>query len=241
MKHWQKYAAEVLGMFVFMFLGYVSVLAIVLRSAGDEVAIAFGFGLGLLAALYAFGEISGGHFNPIVSLAMFCDRRLSFADLIRYWIAQFAGAILAALAVLVAFTSSDDVGKTATFPAGGEDWRAFALEVIASALFMAVILQVTKSDAYGRTALVAIPLTLVTIHLALIPFSGASVNPARSLASTLVGNSHWSTIWIYLIAPPIGAILGWIAHTIAVKGDTNLRDDFERMRGEMSGGPPASA
>jgi aquaporin Z len=110
------------------------------------------------------------------------------------------------------------------------------VEVMMSALFVAVILQVTKSGTYGGTALLAIPLSLLAIHVAIIPISGSSVNPARSLAPALVG-TEFTDLWIYLIFPFVGAILGWIAHKIAVQGDTNLRDDFDAVR---RGGAPAA-
>lgn len=231
MKQWQKYVAEVLGTFTLVFIGSVAILA-AFESQLDLVLIAFGFGLALMAGLYAFGEVSGGHFNPAVSLAMFLDRRLPAGDLFGYWLAQFAGAILASLAVLLAFTDSDDVARTVTSAPHG-DWRAFVLEIIATAIFVAVILESTRAERHRGTALISIPLTLAAIHLALIPHSGSSVNPARSLAPTLIGWEAWGDIWIYLVAPPIGAIAGWVAHAVTVRGDTNLRDDFERAAGDM--------
>ena len=94
MKSWQKYVAELLGTFILVFGGSLAILA---AAAREQPRVAFGFGIALLAGLYAFGEVSGGHFNPIVSLAMFLDRRLSALDTIWYWIAQFVGAILASL------------------------------------------------------------------------------------------------------------------------------------------------
>jgi aquaporin Z len=203
LKSWQKYVAEVLGTFILVFVGSLAILA---SQGGDaRIGIAFGFGIALLAGLYAFGEVSGGHFNPIVSLAMFLDRRLSALDTIWYWIAQFVGAILASLAILVLYADRDAVKATAT--RSSSDARGFFLELICSAIFVAVILQVTRSDRYGASALIAIPLTLFSIHLALIPFTGSSVNPARSFAPTLVGATAWSDIWIYLLAPVAGALL----------------------------------
>ncbi len=230
MKSWQKYAAELLGTFILVFGGSIAILG----SSGDSaarVAIAFGFGISLLAGLYAFGEVSGGHFNPIVSLAMFLDRRLSALDTVWYWIAQFVGAICAALAVLAIYADRNAVKATAT--RSSADARAFFLELIFSAIFVAVILQVTRSDRYGASALIAIPLTLFAIHIALIPFTGSSVNPARTLGPDLVGATAWSDIWIYLLAPPAGAIVGWAAHMIAVRGDTSLGDDLARAAGDM--------
>jgi aquaporin Z len=227
MKSWQKYVAEFLGTLILVFGGSVAILS---NSAGD-LGVAFGFGLALLAGLYAFGEISGGHFNPIVSLAMFLDRRLSALDTIWYWVAQFLGAICASLLILVLWASRDDVAKTAT--RSSSDARAFFLELIFSAIFVAVILQVTRSDRYGPSALLAIPLTLFTIHVALIPLTGASVNPARTFGPDLVGGTGWSDIWIYLLAPPAGAIIGWAIHMVTVRGDTSLREDLSRAAGDF--------
>jgi aquaporin Z len=228
-KSWQKYTAEMLGTFILVFVGSLAILA---SSAGDvRLGIAFGFGIALLAGLYAFGEVSGGHFNPIVSLSMFLDRRLSALDTIWYWIAQFVGAILASLAILAIYADRAAVKATAT--RSSSDARGFFLELICSAIFVAVILQVTRSNRYGASALVAIPLTLFAIHVALIPFTGSSVNPARTFGPDLVGATAWSDIWIYLLAPPAGAILGWAAHMVTVRGDTSLRDDLQRAAGDM--------
>jgi Major intrinsic protein len=123
------------------------------------------------------------------------------------------------------------VAKTAT--RSSSDARAFFLELIFSAIFVAVILQVTRSDRYGPSALLAIPLTLFTIHVALIPLTGASVNPARTFGPDLVGATGWSDIWIYLLAPPAGAIIGWAIHMVTVRGDTSLREDLGRAAGDF--------
>ena len=200
------------------------------------VSIALGFGLALLIGLYAFGEVSGGHFNPVVSLAMFLDRRLPMEDMIGYWISQAVGAILASIVVLIAY---DDNVVAGTTTQATDTWAAIVVEIVMTALFVAVILQVTRSDKYGRSALVAIPLALVAIHVATIPISGASVNPARSLGPALVG-TEFTDFWIYLIAPPIGAVLGWMAHRVVVMGDTNFRDDIDAMRRRPGDDAPAS-
>ena len=114
MDTWQKYAAEFLGTFVLVFGGTTAIVA----TAGSQaalVAIALAFGLSLLAGLYAFGEVSGGHYNPAVSLGMFLDGRLTTAELVRYWGSQFAGAVVASLVLLIA-TSKLAVKATATVP-----------------------------------------------------------------------------------------------------------------------------
>lgn len=210
MEPYRKYLAEFLGTFTLVFVGALSILAALAFQGPVQVAVAFGFGLALLAGLYAFGEISGGHFNPAVSLAMFLSRRLSGRDLVGYWVAQFAGAIAAAVSVWIAF-SRDDVASTVTGTANASAWEALWLEVLLTAIFVSVILQSTRSERIRGTALVAIPLTLVAVHLAAIPFSGASVNPARSLGPALVGN-EWGDFWIYLVGPLVGGALAWLVH-----------------------------
>ena len=204
----RRYVAELLGTFTLVFIGSISILAALAANQPLVLVVAFGFGLALLAGLYSFGEISGGHFNPAVSLAMFLSGRLDAASFLRYVIAQLAGAILASLAVLTAF-GQDDVAATATTATAS--WDAFWLELIMTALFVSVILQSSRSQRVFGTALIAIPLTLVAIHLAAIPTSGSSVNPARSLGPALVGN-EWSDFWIYLTAPLIGAAIGAAIH-----------------------------
>lgn len=222
----QAYLAEVLGTFTLVGVGS---FAIISASAADTlgiVSIALGFGLALLIGLYAFGEVSGGHYNPAVSLGMFLDRRLSLEDMIAYWIAQAVGAILASIVVLIAY---DDNIVAATTTQATDAWAAIVVEVVLTALFVAVILQSTKSERVRGTALLAIPLALVAIHVAAIPISGSSVNPARSFGPALIG-TEFTDFWIYLIAPPIGAVLGWIAHRVVIEGDTSFRDDLQAVR-----------
>jgi len=223
----QKYLAEALGTFALVVGGSFAIISSAATGSLEIVAIALGFGLALLIGLYAFGEVSGGHFNPAVSLAMFMERRISMDDLIGYWVAQFAGAIGASLVVLVAFNDDAVAGTVTRSP---DNWAGIVVEVVMTALFVAVILQVTRSGTYSRQALTVIPLALVGIHVAALPISGSSVNPARSLGPALIG-TEFGDFWIYLVAPAIGAVLGWIAHKIVAQGDMNLRDDLEAMRG----------
>ena len=204
----RNYLAELLGTFTLVFIGSLSILAAVAAEAPLTIAVSLGFGFALLAGLYAFAELSGGHFNPAVSLAMFLNGRLDLPTMIGYWISQFVGAIVASLAVLAAF-SQDDVAGTVT--GATNSWDAFWLELLLTALFVLVILQSSRSQRVFGTALLAIPLTLVAIHLAAIPTSGSSVNPARSLGPALVGN-EWGDFWIYLTAPLIGAAIGAAIH-----------------------------
>jgi aquaporin Z len=214
----QKYLAEAFGTFALVGIGSFAILSSAGTGRLDVISIAFGFGLALLVGLYAFGEVSGGHYNPAVSLGLFLDRRLSMDDMIAYWIAQVIGAIAASVVVLIAF-NSDAVAATTTH--SSDNWAGIVVETMMSALFVAVILQSTKSERTRGTALVAIPLTLLAIHVAIIPISGSSVNPARSLGPAIVG-TDFGDLWIYLIFPFVGGFLGWVVHRVVVVGDTNF-------------------
>ena len=207
----RTWIAEVLGTFVLVFFGSLAILASSTPDFGGDprvVVIAFGFGLALLAGLYAFGEVSGGHFNPAVSLAALVDRRIDVGTFIAYLVAQVGGAILASVVVLAA-SSQDAVAATTTqLGTGVEAWEGFLLETVFTAAFVAVILYVTLSKANLGTAFLGISLTLAVIHLGGVPFTGASVNPARSLAPAIVGQVG-ADLWIYLTAPFVGALVGW--------------------------------
>lgn len=202
---WKRYVAELVGTAVLVLVGTLSILAAGETGAPVLVVVPFGFGLGLLIALYAVGEVSGGHFNPAVSLGAFLDRRLGASDLIGYWVAQLAGGVVGSLAVL-GMAGQAAVAETATrFQSVGQ---GFLSELLLTTLFVLVILAVTRSATFGSTALVAISLALAGVHFAGIPFSGASVNPARSLGPALVG-AAWSGLWVYLVAPLLGGVAAW--------------------------------
>lgn len=211
--------AEVLGTFVLVVGGCGAVLAANASGATTTIVpIAFGFGLALLAALYAFGEISGGHFNPAVSLSMLLDGRISTGTMIGYWIAQVAGGVLAGLTLLVA-SSQEAVASTATtLGSGVAVWEGFLLEVVFTAVFLMVILKASASASSGATAFLAISLTLTVIHLVLVPFTGTSVNPARSLGPGIVGGV-WTDQWIYWIAPLLGGAIGFVIYRAVATGD----------------------
>jgi MIP family channel proteins len=211
--------AEFLGVFILLFIGGMTIV-----SSGETVVVAFGFGLAILAGLYAFGEVSGGHFNPAVSFGALLDHRIDPLTFVQYVVAQVAGAVLAGLAILWAATQ-DAVAATATAPGPGVGaGTAFLVEIVLTAIFVAVILKVTKSAQYQGSVFVAIGLTLAAIHLAALHVSGASVNPARTLGSAIVGNSY-ADVWVYMVGPLLGAVLGWALYRMATDG--KLGNPFE--------------
>jgi aquaporin Z len=207
----QRLLAEALGTLTLVLGGSLAVLGAVSSGPSPLVAISLGFGLALLAGLYAFGEISGGHFNPAVSFAMLLSRRLSPRDFVSYSAAQIVGAIAGSLAVLAAFSRDDVAGTANAIASGYSVWDAFWLEMIVSAVFVAVILQSSRSERVRGSALLAIPLALVLAHLALVTVTGCSVNPARSLGPAIVGG-EWNDIWVFILAPLAGGLLAAIVH-----------------------------
>lgn len=203
----RKVTAELIGTFLFMTIGYTSVAAFGAANVPGLVVVPFSFGLGLLAAIFAVGHISGGHFNPAVTVAMILDKRTTPVDGVGYIAAQVVGAIAAA-AVLVVTVNQAAVTSGITHPSGGvTDIGALLLEIIFTAAFLAVILASTKRA--PALAPLAIPLTLVAIHFSIASLSGSSVNPARSIGSAVVGGDI-SALWIYIVGPTIGGILGWV-------------------------------
>jgi len=209
----RKLLAELLGTYVLVTVGGFAIASSIVSGATTGlVLIGFGFGFALLAGLYAFGEVSGGHFNPAVSLGAFLDGRLDAVGFGGYAVAQFVGAILAGF-TLVWATSKEFVGSAmVTVPGQGVDaLDAVLIEALLTAIFVAVILKVTTSGKFGASALTAISLTLVAIHFAAVPITGASVNPARTIA-TAVGGGTYTDLWIYFVGPLLGAVLGWAAY-----------------------------
>jgi aquaporin Z len=205
----KKVVAELLGTFLFFTIGYLSVAAIANASspAPNLLVVPFSFGLGLLAAIYAFGHISGGHFNPAVTVAMVLDKRTDPIDGVGYIVAQVGGALLAGLLVMVAVSSTAVVAGRTLPGAGVSEIGALLIETVATAGFVTVILTATRRAT--NVAGLVIPLTLIAIHFATATLSGSSVNPARSLGSAIVGG-NLTSLWIYLVGPIVGAILGWL-------------------------------
>lgn len=199
-----KYLAEFLGTFVLVFFGSMGILAVGgAVGAAEIVAISFAFGLALLAGIWAVAHVSGAHFNPAVTLAMLIDGRTSFGDAIGYWIGQFAGATVASLVVMAA-TSREAVGGTVTGYANLT--TGIIMEIILTTVFVWMIMAVTRTG--GSHAAVGIALTLVAVHLAGIPFSGASVNPARSFGPAVV-SGNFDQLWVYIVFPLVGGIVAW--------------------------------
>lgn len=216
----KKAVAEFLGTFTLVFFGCGSAViagpAIAGATTVGVLGIAFAFGLAIVAMAYAIGPISGCHVNPAVSLGALVAGRMTTGDFITYVIAQVAGAIVGALVLYIIMT-----GKASgwTGGMGTNGWgpgylgeyntlSALIFEIVATFIFVVVILGVTHKLALGHFAGLAIGLTLVMIHIVGINVTGVSVNPARSIGPALfAGGQALSQLWLFIVAPFVGAAL----------------------------------
>ncbi|PAW73741.1 MAG: aquaporin [Pedosphaera sp. Tous-C6FEB] len=201
----KKFAAEVIGTFALVFAGTG---AIVINQATNgtitHVGIALTFGLVVLAMIYALGEVSGAHLNPAVTLGFCAAGRMPWADALPYLVSQCAGAFVASGLLHFLFPKSATLG--ATLPAGTA-MQSFVLEVVLTAILMFVILSVsTGAKEKGITAGIVVGGVIALEALFAGPISGASMNPARSLAPAVVAG-QLEHLWVYLLAPVVGAQL----------------------------------
>jgi len=204
-------AAEFLGTMFFVFVGTMAVAAAVgSQSPAALVAIAIAHGLGILIAVAWSANISGGHINPAVTLAMIITKNIKSALGIAYMVAQFAGAAFGSLLVKLCLPQvlEGDAGGNLglhTIAPGMTRAEGLGLEIVLTSFLVWVIFNVAVSNkGWSNNAPFAIGLAVLAIHLAAVPFTGASVNPARSFGPALVSND-WDNFWVYLVAPAIGA------------------------------------
>ncbi|MDP1557022.1 MAG: aquaporin Z [Hyphomonas sp.] len=210
------FVAELLGTFTLVLFGCgAAVLA-----GGDvgQLGIAFAFGLAIVAMAYGIGPISGCHINPAVSFGAFVAGRMPLNTMLRYWAAQFIGALLGA-GVLYLIATGRAGYDLATNGLGQNGWgpgylgeynlaSALVFEIVATFLFLVVILGATQKSAPGMVAGLAIGLTLTVIHIVGIQVTGVSVNPARSFGpAVIVGGTAITQLWLFIVAPLIGAAL----------------------------------
>ena len=225
----RKYAAEFLGTILLVFFGVGSATLIVgYRMFGSSlaagiVAVSLTFGLIYAALVYVAGPISGGHVNPAVTFGALVSGRIGIVTAIGYCLAQLAGGLVGALLLLWVMSTSPFYSKSGIglgtngygaqsilhVSAGG----AFLVEVVLSTAFVLVVLSLTREDASTAVSGLGIGVALALANLIGIPFDGASVNPARSFGPAVVaGGVAFSQVWVFLVAPMIGAVFAAILH-----------------------------
>lgn len=209
----KKYLAEGIGTMVLVLMGCgAAVFFGCAVGTAQHLAVAFAFGLSVVAMAYCIGGISGCHINPAITLGVWLSKRMGGKEAICYMIAQFIGALVGSV-ILYALTSTGGYGEsTATGANGfgeGEMLQAFIAETVFTFVFVLVVLGSTDSKkGTDNLAGLAIGLTLVLVHIVCIPITGTSVNPARSFGPAIFqGGAALSQLWLFIIAPFIGAAI----------------------------------
>ena len=200
----KKYLAEIIGTFALVFCGTGAIIIDEqTHGAVTHIGVAITFGLIVLAMIYTFGETSGAHFNPAVTLGFAVAKRFDKKQIAPYIICQIIGAFAATLTLKFLFPENVNLGST--LPAGSQ-MQSFVLEFILTYFLMTVILNVSQgSKEIGVIAGIAIGATVGLEAMFAGPICGASMNPARSLAPAIV-SGNIAALWIYLLAPVTGAI-----------------------------------
>ncbi|MFQ5591882.1 MAG: MIP/aquaporin family protein, partial [Phycisphaerae bacterium] len=218
----KTFLAEVIGTFILVFLGCGAVVSanVMLESTNgafgyvEVIGIALAFGIALMAAAYTMGPISGGHFNPAVSIGLALAGRFEWNKLAGYVVAQCAGAILAA-AILMAAAGGTGFGLGQTTAGSFGTNGALIMEAILTFMLVFIILGATSKKAAAGFAGLPIGLYLGAAQIVGIPYSGASLNPARSLGPALfVGGTAMAELWIYFVAPLAAGMLAAVVFRV---------------------------
>lgn len=209
---YRKYFGEIVGTFALIFCGTGAI--IINQESGGAIThlgIAITFGLIVASMIFALGDVSGAHLNPAVTLSFAVKKRFPWKSVLPYITAQTVGAFIATVTLKVLFPDNQTLG--ATLPAGSEI-QSFILEVILTMLLVMVIFNVTTgAREKGLTAAIAIGGVVGLEALFAGPICGASMNPIRSLSPAIV-SGHTESLWVYIIAPTIGALLGVFIHNL---------------------------
>ena len=213
----KKYVAECIGTMVLTLLGCGTAVFLGCGTPAGVVGTALAFGLSVVAMAYTIGGISGCHINPAITLGVALSGRMSWKDACGYWCGQIIGGIVGAAILFAiikltgapgAMGSPEGLGTNGVANAGGV-WGAALVELVASFLFVLVVLGTTDAKVgAGNLAGLAIGLTLVLIHLVCINLTGTSVNPARSIGPAIfVGGQALKDLWVFIVAPLAGGAL----------------------------------
>jgi aquaporin Z len=228
----QRLAAEFLGTFVLVFGGCGSAVLAAVFLADDQTQLGIGFagvalafGLTVVTMAYAVGHVSGGHFNPAITLGLAASKRFAWRDTVGYIVTQVVAAIVAAAVLWVVasgvdgFSASESGFATNGYgdrsPGGYSLLACLVIEVVLTAVFLYVILGVTDTRAPKGFAPLAIGLSLTLIHLVSIPVTNTSVNPARSIGPALfAGTDAIAQLWLFILAPIAGALIAGFSYAV---------------------------
>lgn len=222
----RNYYAEFLGTFTLVFAGTGAIVINSMTGSITHIGISLTFGLVVLSLIYTFGEISGAHLNPAVTVGFWIAKKFPIRLIPGYIVSQLLGAIAASVLLKVLFPAHQTLG--ATIPAGSH-LQSFVLEIILSWFLMLVILSVsTGAKEKGATAGIAVGSVVCLEALFAGPISGASMNPARSIAPAVVSQDLGS-IWIYILAPFIGAAVAVGTFRILTEKETEENEKAKSL------------
>ena len=222
MKDLKKYLAEFIGTAVLVGVACGVAGQVCDVGGAGHLMTALAFGLVIVAMAYSIGNISGCHINPAVSIAMLISKKMSVKDFCGYVIAQFLGATAGAGLLYALVRDNTKLGANGLYGANamteqaGSVWLSFAIEVVLTFIFVLAILGVTSKESNSSVAGLVIGGALVLVHLIGIPFTGTSVNPARTFGPALFAGTL-STYWVFLLAPLVGGALAAVVYRFLSK------------------------
>lgn len=229
----KKACAEFIGTFVLVLVA----CGVAAATGGELVSTSLAFGLSIVAMAYAIGKISGCHVNPAVSLGCLLTKRMTLKEFFVYVAAQVLGGLIAAITLFGLFKMAgvDLIGNACNYATGyaangltvGGVFSALLTEILLTGIFVYTILNVTDKDSgHGNIAGIVIGLTLTLVHLIGINITGTSVNPARSIATAFAdliyngATASLAQVWIFIVAPLIGAVVAAVIYKFLNKGKT---------------------
>jgi aquaporin Z len=212
----KKFFAELVGTMVLVLMGCGAAVFYGVGTPETNLAVAFAFGLAVVAMAYTIGGISGCHVNPAITLGVWLSKRMSGKEALTYMAGQFIGALVGSAILYALVSTGSSAGVTTTGANGFADGamvQALIAEVVFTFIFVLVVLGTTDSEkGAGKFAGLAIGLTLVLVHIVCIPITGTSVNPARSFGPAIfAGGAALSQLWLFIAAPFIGGALSSVA------------------------------
>lgn len=214
----KKYISEFVGTMFLTLLACGVAVIVGCDTAAGVIATSLAFGLVIVAMAYSIGNVSGCHINPAVSVGMYVAGKMDLKECLKYVVSQFLGALAGSALLGVCLGSFSSLGANG-FASPTVNWLiALLVEVLLTFVFVTTILGVTDKKENGHATGIVIGLTLVLVHLFGIGFTGTSVNPARSFAPALLqGAGALSQVWIFIVAPTIGAILAGLFYKYVIK------------------------
>lgn len=224
----RNFVAEALGVFVLVFAGVLAIYNLASAESG-LLGIALAHGLAIMVMVAALGHVSGGHFNPAITLGLLLGRHIDLPGAVLYWVAQLLGGTVAALLIAGAFDTAVVAGGTPVLAEGVAIWAGILLEAVATFVLVFVVYgTAVDKGAPASVYPVAIGLSITAGILAIGPFTGAALNPARGFGPALV-SGEWGGLATWLIGPLVGGLLAWAVHEYVIGTGKRLAEPVDEQ------------